>query len=78
MSQIAQALEEIRDYIQNVLRVRMLSFSPHPLGYGIFQFSSTLRRNTTIFGNPHQLNNLHTLRFQKHHEGIKCRTSVLQ
>lgn len=34
--QIEQALQVIKDYIQNVLRVRVLSFTSHPLGIGVF------------------------------------------
>lgn len=74
--QIEQALHEIRDYIQNVLRVRVLSFTTHPLGIGIFQFSSTLRRDTILFRQPFQLDDEHTLRFQKHDEAINWRTST--
>lgn len=62
--QIEQALQETRDYVQNVLVVCVLSFTAHPLGIRIFLFSSTLRRDTIIFRQPYQLDEEHTLRFK--------------
>lgn len=69
-------LVQIRDFLEDELRVHVVRFSPHPLGVGLFKLSSALQRDILVYQNPHHLQQ-HELRFLRHDQADNWREAPL-
>ena len=52
-AQLLAFLHEVRDYITIEARKRVVSYSPHPHGIGIFSFLSACDRDSLVHNSPH-------------------------